>query len=196
MTFARADRRRFCTLSQARPHFTTLPAEVRSLIYKWLFPRLHCHNFIYLDPPKEDEEDQRSVGLKPYYPAFQTPKPPQQMVDARNLMLVNRNIRGEVVPVIFSKVTFSCWSVPQSIALFGDFTPAVKSTLRYAQMPISVYNLQEKRQLSRALKELTALEVLTFCLCDRSADEASQGTTWNIDNFHALQVIQKVLPNF
>ena len=70
----------------------------------------------------------------------------------------------------------------------------VKSVLRYAEMSIPAYHMQEKRQLSRALKELIALGVLTSCLCDRSADEASQGTPWKIDHLHALKAISEALP--
>ena len=109
-------------------------------------------------------------------------------------MLVNDQVRREVASIVYPKVKFIAFSVPLFINFASSLTPLVKSTLRSLWVPIPTHHLQEKRQLSRALKDFPALQLLSLSRCNRTADKTSQGTSWQADTIHALKTMQEALP--
>ena len=182
--------------------FTSLPAEVRSLIYQITFPRLRSFHTIDIDPSPlyyevfNESGSDRSIDLVFHFLGFDIiRRVPQQIQDARSLMLVCRTTRQEVAPLVYRNILFSAWSIEILVEVMGKLTPYVKSMIRFAMTEGPVKARHEATlSFCRTLEELTGLEALKFYWCDRSANPALNGSRWKSHILKALKAFRQAFP--
>lgn len=179
-----------------------LPAEIRYMVYRFLFPDLHRLTDFRIErdfgiPPSGIGERQpwkgkvRNTGRNGKRPDTRA-----QLGSAAALMSTCRTLRQEIAPIVYTNVCLAWNNNAQLQNHTAELSKFVKSLIPelWIEIPNKWNGLVSQQSMCDILKDFTGLQALHISACNRTADEATTGTKWKSYDLQAMRAIRKARP--